>query len=53
MLLDEANPEAGRRQLQWDGRDDEGRSVPAGIFIFRVTVDGQAESGSFYLEPAP
>ena len=53
ILLDESNPAAGSRQLTWDGLDDDGNAVPAGIYIFRLTVDDTADSGSFYLERTP
>lgn len=32
---------AGRHELVWDGNDDNGRAVPAGIFVVRI------ETGSF------
>jgi FlgD Ig-like domain len=50
LLLDESNPVAGARRLTWDGLDDAGNPVPAGVYIFRLTVDENADSGSFYLE---
>ena len=53
LLLDESDPDSGPRQLTWDGLDDEGNPVPAGIYIFRLTVDGNADSGSLYLERSP
>jgi hypothetical protein len=53
VLLDESNPVAGARRLTWDGLDDGGNPVPAGVYIFRLTVDEDADSGSFYLERSP
>jgi photosystem II stability/assembly factor-like uncharacterized protein len=53
LLLDEANPVGGARRLIWDGLDDAGNPAPAGIYIFRLTVDENADSGSFYLERSP
>jgi hypothetical protein len=53
LLLDQSNPAAGARQLAWDGLDDDGHPVRAGIYIFRLTVDDNAESGSFYLDRSP
>jgi photosystem II stability/assembly factor-like uncharacterized protein len=53
VLLDESNPIAGARRLTWDGLDDDGNPVPAGVYIFRLTVDEDADSGSFYLERSP
>lgn len=35
---------AGERMLVWDGRDDEGRSVPAGLYLVRFTGDGVEQS---------
>ena len=43
-LIDESNPEAGPKSVVWDGTNDEGESLPPGIFIYRLTVDGNAES---------
>lgn len=48
LLLNEANPTPGPRQLVWDGVDDDGNPVAEGIYIFRLTVDDNADSGSFY-----
>ena len=50
LLLNEANPTPGGRKLIWDGLDDSGKVVPPGIYIFRLTVDNNADSGNFYLE---
>jgi flagellar hook assembly protein FlgD len=33
--------QAGRQELDWRGRDREGRSVPSGSYFARVLVDGQ------------
>jgi alpha-beta hydrolase superfamily lysophospholipase len=33
---------AGARTVTWDGRDDQGRSVAAGIYVARLTSAGQA-----------
>ena len=49
LLLNEANPTPGSRKLRWDGLDDNGNPVPEGIYIFRLTIDDNADSGSFYL----
>ena len=38
---------SGRFALPWDGRDDAGRLVPPGNYVFSVTVDaktGQARA---------
>jgi hypothetical protein len=32
--------EAGEQHVVWDGRDDEGRRVSAGVYFFRLTAPG-------------
>jgi hypothetical protein len=39
----------GRSKVNWNGIDDNGKKVHSGIFIYRITVDGTSDSGSFYL----
>jgi hypothetical protein len=39
-LFDGALP-AGRYDFDWDGRNDSGASVPAGIYLARVSVEGK------------
>ena len=34
---------AGRRQLTWDGRDEEGKIVPPGMYIVRIVVEGDSQ----------
>jgi len=41
-VLVEENGDGG---LVWDGRDEAGRLVPAGIYLFRVTAAGQERLG--------
>ncbi|MDA9433494.1 hypothetical protein XH88_17180 [Bradyrhizobium sp. CCBAU 51627] len=48
-LIDEKKPEAGSREMVWDRKDDRGEAVRHGVYIYRVTVDGNAESGVFAL----
>jgi flagellar hook assembly protein FlgD len=43
-LVDETNPAAGARVLEWDRTDAAGRLLAPGYFIWRVTVDGTSES---------
>jgi hypothetical protein len=33
---------AGAHVVVWDGRDDGGRSVPAGVYLYRFDADGRA-----------
>lgn len=44
QLVDESNPSAGQKSVVWDGQNDLGESLSPGIFIYRLTVDGNAES---------
>jgi hypothetical protein len=38
-LVDEVK-EPGRYNLYWDGRDDLGRALPAGVYFYRLKADG-------------
>ena len=35
---------AGSHRFVWDGRDEEGKAVAAGVYIYKVEVDGQIEA---------
>ena len=35
---------AGSHRFTWDGRDEEGKGVAAGVYIYKVEVDGQIEA---------
>ena len=35
---------AGRHRFTWDGRDEAGKVVAAGVYIYQVEVDGRAEA---------
>jgi hypothetical protein len=50
-LLDEPSPRPGRHTLNWDLKDDRGRTVSPGGFIYRITVDDTAESRIVILKP--
>ena len=39
-----SDPRPGRLAIDWDGTDDDGRSVPAGIYLVRVE-DGRRRAG--------
>ena len=41
-LISDAATTAGHQTYQWDGRDSHGRIVPPGIYILRVTAEGDA-----------
>ena len=36
--------EAGTHRFVWDGRDETGKAVAAGVYIYRVEMDGQVEA---------
>ena len=40
---------AGVHSVTWDGRDDLGRSVAAGLYIYRISVDGHSRTGRMVL----
>jgi photosystem II stability/assembly factor-like uncharacterized protein len=42
--FDESDPVAGSRVIVWEGRESDGRPVPDGQYIVRVTADSEAES---------
>ncbi len=35
---------AGSHRFVWDGRDAAGRDVAAGVYVYRVEVDGRVEA---------
>jgi flagellar hook assembly protein FlgD len=39
-LFGDRTLEAGRHTLGWDGRDDAGRPVAAGVYYLRLTAPG-------------
>lgn len=41
MLADQQQSE-GAQQLRWDGRDDAGRRLPAGVYFCRLSTDGHS-----------
>ena len=36
--------EAGTHRFTWDGRDEAGKSVAAGVYLYQVEVDGRVEA---------
>jgi hypothetical protein len=40
---------AGRQEVLWDGKSDEGASLPGGIYLYRVRQGNRQESGSVTL----
>ncbi len=35
---------AGSHRFVWDGRDGEGKAVAAGVYVYRVEIDGRVEA---------
>ena len=35
---------AGQHRFTWDGRDEAGRAVAAGVYVYRVEMDGRVEA---------
>ena len=35
---------AGTHRFTWDGRDENGKGVAAGVYIYKVEIDGQVEA---------
>ncbi len=35
---------AGSHRLVWDGRDESGKSVAAGVYVYRAEIDGRVEA---------
>lgn len=35
---------AGRHEIGWQGRDSQGREVPAGIYLYRLEAEGYVET---------
>lgn len=49
-LIDQREQSAGTKTVVWDGTDDRGKPLPSGIYIYRLTVDGEGESRVIYLQ---
>ena len=43
------NQEAGSYQAQWDGTDAAGRAAAAGLYFYRLTVEGAQQTGRMVL----
>ncbi len=44
VSLEDGQLPAGRHEIAWDGRDSGGRAAVAGLYFYRVELDGQAFS---------
>ena len=47
--LVDGNQEAGSYQAQWDGTDAAGQAAAAGLYFYRLTVDGVPQTGRMVL----
>lgn len=47
-LVEETQP-AGRYQVIWDGRNQQGAGVASGVYFYRLAVEGRAESRKMIL----
>jgi hypothetical protein len=41
VLVDNVSQKAGSYQVQWNGQDQQGRSVASGIYLYQLTADNQ------------
>jgi hypothetical protein len=45
VTIDPAVRAEGRQSLRWDGRGPDGRALPAGVYFYRLDVDGERVTG--------
>lgn len=50
-LQEQKDPPPGRHQVTWDFTGDRGESLPAGFYLYRITVDDEAESQVIHFRP--
>jgi beta-glucanase (GH16 family) len=43
-LIESESSPAGHHEITWNGRNREGRAVEAGVYFYRLTVDGRSET---------
>jgi FlgD Ig-like domain len=44
ILIDNKNQEAGKHTITWDGKNNEGRKMPSGIYIYRLVTSKYFDS---------
>ena len=49
FLYSEELTEAGSREITWNGEDDSGRAVAAGVYVCRLKAGGLVETGRMVL----
>ncbi len=42
--------EAGFHSIRWQGKDDQGRSLPSGVYLYRLQVLGQNGGSSVFVQ---
>jgi flagellar hook assembly protein FlgD len=42
LVDEEQAPRAGGHTVRWDGRDDNGRPVASGVYLYRLTSGGES-----------
>jgi len=47
-LLDE-EMNTGMHKISWDGRNSKGRTVPSGLYLYRVVISGKAVNGKMMM----
>jgi len=50
-LQKKKSPRPGRNSVTWNFTDDSGESLPPGFYIYRITIDDQAESRIIQFKP--
>jgi parallel beta-helix repeat protein len=48
-VLEDADLSAGRHQAAWDARDEAGRPLPSGVYLYRIEEGGRTSSGRLVL----
>jgi flagellar hook assembly protein FlgD len=48
-LVDSGSHDPGRFSTQWDGKDDRGTPVAAGVYFARLSVAGEVASGKMVM----
>ena len=48
-VLHEGPQKAGQHRLHWDGRDDQGRSLASGVYLYRLVSDEGAQTRKLIL----
>lgn len=49
VLIDSEMKPAGKHTVKWDGRDDSGKLVPSGVYIYKIEVGDIAQTKKMLL----